>query len=124
MALPKTKQVKMFKEMANIKNHIKSLTKMFKELEEIAFDNKIGDYENVQGKFKASKKETYKVMDKCNLVKLMGVACYKEHSTISKTGIIKGIGTKGFDKALKKEFVELTKTSHFYKFTAAKEAKK
>lgn len=118
--MPEITVTRMFDEMAKLKIQIKELDKKYKEFEDICFEEGLSDYECVLGKFKDSKRETWKAVDKCNLVKEMTVEVYKEHSTISKTGIINGIGTKGFNKMVKKGYVGLQKTSRFYRFTANK----
>ncbi len=73
------------------------------------------------GTFSRSQRENWEVVDKCGVVSEMGIQCYKEHSTISKSGIIKGIGEKGFEKCGNKGYVVQKESSIFYKYTKAKE---
>ena len=123
MKMSAIKARRMFEEMAKIKMQMKELEETYKKFQEIAFDQNLGDYEVEAGKFKTSKRDNWTVADKCAVVKLMGLESYKEHSTISKTGIEKGIGKKGFTKLNKDGAVALSSTSHFYVFKATKPEK-
>lgn len=108
-----------FLKMAKIKIKIKKLEIEYKDLEFNAVENYHKKYENKLGTFYPISANRYTV-DNCKVAKVMGMASYKEHSKISMTGIIKGIGKNGFDKLLKDGGVIHSSTSYYYKFTAKK----
>jgi hypothetical protein len=106
----------LFKKMEDLKLKEKAIKEEYKELEEKALGYGDNVVKTEHGKFTYSSRTTYECTDKCGIVKLMGVNTYKEHSSISKTGVIKGIGEKGFEKAIEKGLMKVKKISTFYTF--------
>jgi len=112
----------LFEDMQKIKQKINLLKKKYKSLEGLVIDNNPTKIQMEGGTFTKTVRDTYKTKepDKKGLIKLMGLACYKEHSTIAKTGIIKGIGKKGFEKALDEELIYLSRKSIYYTYKETK----
>lgn len=108
-------QDELYWEMGRLKTEMKELEERYKELQEHA----ISEYglDSVQTEFgtlKLSARENWSVVDKTGIIALMGLPSYKEHSSISKTGITKGIGKKGFEQAVAKKLVSLSSVSEYY----------
>ncbi len=111
----------LFEEMAEAKISIKTKEEKYKEMEKKAWDLlKVKSYEHPMGKFTKNIREYYGVYDKCALVKEMTFKVYKEHSTISKSGIVKAIGEKGFDKMKEQGVVGVNSTAEFFVFKQKK----
>ena len=113
---------RLFNEMAIAKTWIKNLEKEYDENSKKAWDLLKGKtFQHEDGTFTKQTREFYGVLDKCALVKEMTFKVYKEHSTISKTGIIKAIGEKGFNSMEEKGVVAVSSTSEFFVFKKKKE---
>jgi len=111
----------LFDGMADAKIGIKTLEEKYKKDEEKAWDLlKVKSYEHPMGIFTKNTREYYGVCDKCALVKEMTFKVYKEYSTISKSGIVKAIGEKGFDKMKEQGVVGVNSTAEFFVFKQKK----
>lgn len=73
-----------------------------------------------KGVFTKQERKSYVCINKTKLIKLLGLPAYKEHSTISKSGIEKTIGSAGFAKSLKEKCMKLSKVSKYYVFKEKK----
>lgn len=110
----------MFTKMAELKLAIKENEAAYKALEKVALDETEGMIEHKMGKFIPSERTYYSVIDKQAVVKEMGLKSYKEQSTITKAGIERGIGSKGFKKLFKHEAVKVKSVSNFFQFKPLK----
>lgn len=110
---------KNFIKMGRLKGRMKKLEAEYKDLEADMVNDFNQKHKNSLGSFTPTKRDSYE-MDKCAIAKLMGMASYKEHSTISKTGIEKGIGAKGYDKLVATGAVAVCDTNYYYVFRPKK----
>lgn len=111
----------LFDEMADNKIAMKTLEEGYKVLEKKAWKLlKDDSYTHPKGVFRKNTRTYYGVNDKCALVKEMTFKIYKEHSSISKSGIIKAIGEKGFRKMEEQGVVGVTTIAEFFTFKQKK----
>jgi len=108
-----------FDEMAKLKIKMKKLEEQYKNYEAEALEKYNKKFIHKNGTFTPTARDCYS-MDNCAIAKTMGMASFKEHAKISKTGIEKGIGKKGFEKLLKDGSVVHTNTVEYYVFRQKK----
>ena len=104
-----------FDKMAKLKIKMKKLEKQYKDLEINAINKSFQKYKHKLGTFHPVTRENY-TMDNCAVAKEIGLKLYKQYSSISKTGIEKAVGSKGFEKLLKNEAVMQNDSSYYYMF--------
>ena len=75
--------------------------------------DKTKKYTTEFGKLFFGKRDTWVCKDKTAVIKKMGIATYKQHSSITKTGVEGGIGSKGFEELVESGAFEITKTSEY-----------
>lgn len=112
---------KILHEMVELKTLMKTLEEDYEQVSSKAWDLMKTKKQTIDaGTFTKSSREYWEVKDKCALVKEMTFKVYKENSTISKSGIVKGIGEKGFEKMKDADVVGVKSVANFFIFKPTK----
>lgn len=111
-----------YEQLAQLKTKLKALEEEVKALQtQIINDGGKKEIETALGLLKLQSRENWVVTDKNEVLGTMGRACFIENCSISKTGIVKGIGERGFKQLAGTGAVEEKPKSTFYILKKKKE---
>lgn len=108
-----------FLKMGKLKVKLKKLESAYKDLEKYVILTHFKKTINRYGTFSPIERKSY-TMDNCSIAKAMGMAEFKKQSKISKTGIEKGIGNKGFKKLVQEGGIVQGDSTLYFSLTMKK----
>jgi hypothetical protein len=86
-----------YERLAKMKVDLKKLEEDTKDLQkQIIADGGAKEIETAIGWLKLQTRENWEIVDKNQILGTMGNACFMQNCSISKAGIVKGIGERGF----------------------------
>lgn len=104
-----------YEQLADLKTKLKALEEKAKVLQkQIIEDGGEKEVETSFGTLKFQTRENWDVTDKNKVFTTMGSACFLENCTISKSGIIKGIGEKGFKQLTDAKIIKSKPDTTYY----------